>query len=1090
VKPISASCEPRSDILAGTFNPEIFTLSVGDVLNFYRSKKAAVHPIYTDAEQFFTQATYPTDGLKTTLQEVFARLGGDNTAPAIHRLETAFGGGKTHILVACTHIAFRGTEIADATESIIDAGLLPEPQQVDVVGVAGDDLAVHRSQGRELVPYTLWGEIAFQIGGAELYKQVEEAATSYAAPGKEYFTKVFGDRKVLVMIDELAQYAARLEAVHLGGGKQLGAFLMALHRHARSTPGVAVILTLASAQDAFADETERLAKLISDVRGQEVSEQDALGIGQDALKDVSSVVARDASPVTPVQAAEISRVLAQRLFQRIEDQAAEAAAEAYVALYTRNQGLLPEEATRADFRDRMVSHYPFHPTLVDFLNNKLSTAESFQGTRGVLRVLALAVRNLWQKGLHNIPMIHTCHIDLRNARTVNEVASRTGSGDLLPVLNADVGGVDTPNLEGGRSNAELADRRNPHPGGIPMYEYTWKTVFLHSLVGRDEGLRSNVFGIAEADALFEVSFPGAADGSEGLTPPQVMTALEEIEKTAFYLHKDQGRYYASLVPQPNKALARIRRSLSADQVRQEIASAARKVVKADVRTFHVVHDVSAPEHVPDKEGRPVLGLVAMDADPVDPGEFITTAGPNRPRIEQNTVFLLVPQTVPVRGAGQEGLFGDGDQARDILHRVEENARWALAVRELRRRPQDYGISPDKLDEDRFRDRAGKIGNDLETSVARAYNSLWYPSGSGQVARKEIKTAGGEGGAGILETIRKTLRDEGKLVTSEHTTQADLMNLSALFFEQADVASLEQLRENFLRIRRWPVLDDPGVFDQVIRAGVSRGTWCLFRMGSDENVRPDEFYSRETGDLPFELDLTQPGYSIVTPQGAKQRGWTAVDRPEPTKVRTWVREAATEAEVATVADLGERVAEMHGSVPDTDLQEAVANVVREGRLVAYKGKPDQKKKPDLVTGPDAMLYTPAPTDVILTKAKAAERGWLKAEVRALDLSGKKAAEILVPLLRRLGSLYNKGAKTTIDELDLTELRLPKGGTLRLTLSKVPPDSMKQLGELLETLDRVVTIGKDTEAFLRIAEPDESCPLIQELKKQTGQEESGA
>jgi len=33
------------------------------------------------------------------------------------------------------------------------------------------------------------------------------------------------------------------------------------------------------------------------------------------------------------------------------------------------------------------------------------------------------------------------------------VLGRTGSSDLLPVLNADIGGVDTAQLEGGRSNS-------------------------------------------------------------------------------------------------------------------------------------------------------------------------------------------------------------------------------------------------------------------------------------------------------------------------------------------------------------------------------------------------------------------------------------------------------------------------------------------------------------------------------------------------------------------------------------------------------------------------------------------------------------
>jgi len=96
VRSILDTCKPRADILGGTFNPEIFTASLSQVLDFYRGKKTVIHNLYTDAQQFFTQATYPTDGLRRVLYEVFGRLDGDNAMPAIHRLETGFGGGKTH----------------------------------------------------------------------------------------------------------------------------------------------------------------------------------------------------------------------------------------------------------------------------------------------------------------------------------------------------------------------------------------------------------------------------------------------------------------------------------------------------------------------------------------------------------------------------------------------------------------------------------------------------------------------------------------------------------------------------------------------------------------------------------------------------------------------------------------------------------------------------------------------------------------------------------------------------------------------------------------------------------------------------------
>ncbi len=270
------SCDPRPDIISGTFNPEIFTASLSEVFRFYSDRGTGINAIYTDAEQFFKEGTYATDGMRMVISEVFSRLSGDNTAPAIHRLETAFGGGKTHTLIACTHLAYKGKEAAGFVGDIINEDQLPNPGEISVAAVAGDEISVQKPKGTRLVPYTLWGEIAFQLGGEALYGQVEEDAVSPASPGKNYFETVFEDRKVLLMVDELAQYAARLSAAMPDGGNQLAAFLMSLHGYTRTRSGMAILLTLASSADAFANQTAQLAKLLSDVKGKEISKDETL----------------------------------------------------------------------------------------------------------------------------------------------------------------------------------------------------------------------------------------------------------------------------------------------------------------------------------------------------------------------------------------------------------------------------------------------------------------------------------------------------------------------------------------------------------------------------------------------------------------------------------------------------------------------------------------------------------------------------------------------------------------------------------------------------------------------------------------------
>jgi len=291
---IIESCRPREGILQGTFNPEVFTASLSQVIAHYRGRGGPIDNLYTDADQFFRDGTAPTDGIKFVLREALLRLSGDNSAPAIYRLETAFGGGKTHTLIALTHLAIRGSELAEVAAPLIDGTTLPAPGECCVAGVAGDELPVHRPQGPELVPYTLWGEIAFQIGGEALYKAIGEDATATAAPGSAYFDTVFKGRKALVMLDELAQYAARLEAARPNGAEQLAAFLLALHGYARTHSGLVIVVTLASEKDAFARQTRRFVELLSQVRGAEVGEAEAEAIAERAPDDAQSVVARDA----------------------------------------------------------------------------------------------------------------------------------------------------------------------------------------------------------------------------------------------------------------------------------------------------------------------------------------------------------------------------------------------------------------------------------------------------------------------------------------------------------------------------------------------------------------------------------------------------------------------------------------------------------------------------------------------------------------------------------------------------------------------------------------------------------------------------
>lgn len=1076
MKSILETCHPREELLRGTFNPEIFTAALSPVIRFYRAKPSAIDRIYSDADSFFTQATFPTQGLINTINNVFRRIGGDASAPAIQRLETAFGGGKTHTLIACTHIAYRGKSIASSVSSIINANLLPEPGEVHVVGIAGDEIAVNRTQGEALIPHTLWGEIAYQVGGEALYREVQEEAESRAAPGKQYLERVMGGKKVLIMLDELAQYAARLEAAHLHGAEQLSAFLMALNGFARERHGIAVLVTLAGSTDAFSRYTQQFTQLLNQIVVDPLSSDEATAIGERAIKGISSVISRDATIETPVQATEIASVLSRRLFANVDPGAAKETANEYMLLYSKNSSILPEDAVQENYRARMVKNYPFHPTLVDFLNQKLSLAENFQGTRGVLRVLAMTVRQIWQKQ-QPLTMIHTSNLDMRDASTVNEILGRTGSAELLSILNVDVGSVNTAmQVDGGISNAERADRKNPHPDKVPFFEYTWKTVFLHSLVGRSQGVGSRVFGLTEPEAIFAVTTPLA-------TPVQIRTALEEIEKSAFYLRYSEGKYYAHLEPTLNSVLSHIRGSVSSVQIQNQLKTTAKKLVM-DNPYFHVEHDVLSPEHLPDNKERPMLGVVSLSADMVDVEAFVTQRGDNRPRERQNLVFLLVPKTVKVKQEREQGTISQllQDGVSEDQQYIEDTARQVVAFRMLEQSPQNYGITPQKLQGTDFRARQSEREQALTTAVSGVYSKLFYPSVSGSITRKEIKVVSSEGGVSIVSIIRDALAKDKELLTGENNNTTDLQQLAALFFEHRDTIKVSQVINNFLCLRRWPVVDSIQSLAVLLRAGVDRDIWAAYKLGDQNDTKPTEFYNRDKP-FPFSGDILRGDYSLVTPQGAKSRGWLMDEQVDTQKVFNAVQSILHQGSAMVVRDIVHEIAESMGHVPDNIIQNQVLALARKQGAYIYSGKPDQIERPSaLISGPQTDLYTLRPEDVIITPAAGAERGWQVERVRPYELQGMGSAQKLMQLLPRIASMYNRGAaKSTVTNLDLYGLDLGDGATLRLQISNAGPDVMKKLDELLQSVHAIAKETPDSGAYFSIEKPIDGCGLIEELKK---------
>jgi len=147
-------CSPRADVPKGRINESDFAADLARVLN------GNAPPEYADAALFFAN-THPTAGLWNLLANVCRRLSGvGGEASSIFRLDTQYGGGKTHALIALSHAASGATSVPNI-EEFLDRSLLPRGE-VCVAAFDGEnaDPINGRPMGKGIRPFTPWGELA------------------------------------------------------------------------------------------------------------------------------------------------------------------------------------------------------------------------------------------------------------------------------------------------------------------------------------------------------------------------------------------------------------------------------------------------------------------------------------------------------------------------------------------------------------------------------------------------------------------------------------------------------------------------------------------------------------------------------------------------------------------------------------------------------------------------------------------------------------------------------------------------------------------------------------------------------------------
>ncbi|HHV54946.1 MAG TPA: ATP-binding protein [Firmicutes bacterium] len=822
MKTVFEMCLPRPEVLSGELHEASFAARLGDVV------RGTADPVYADPAAFFSR-THPTEGLRTLLTEALGRVWGTNPMAApVLRMETGFGGGKTHSLIALYHAA-SGRVPAEVLAPYVGGNAGAPREGARVAVVVGDDLnpvdGIRHPDGT--VTYTPWGEIAYQLGGRAAYEQVrgsDEARVPGAIPWRE----IIGEGPVVILLDELAPY---LRTLRTWRGREtlaghLAPFLKTLLEAVAASPRAVCVLTLAEASDAFGEETEELGQVLTQLIAE--------------LKAISGRIERILTPTSGEE--EIARILARQLFERVDTSGVPEIAAAYRAYFeeAQRQGAeLPASALTPDYLQFLERSYPFHPELLVTLNRKVSTIPNFQRTRGALRLLARAIRRLWEIRPADAWLIHPHHLDLSWDPIVEDLTSRLDRPRYKEVVHADIA---SPVAEHPGFASEI-DRVWQASGRRPFAKRAATAIFLHSLTrGPAIGARTE-----------EVNLACLAPGDD---PALLSQALKELERRCWYLEYEGERWRFLTEPSLNKMVVDEMQYVGVTRGKQVLDERLRAIWQSGV--FDVRRFPAEPAEIPDDAGKPKLAIVHYDAAAAREDEeappplvrrlFQEKGTVGEPRTFQNNVLFLVCDE-----AQKEDMITRAREAEAVRRLADNSERQRLLTPEQRKRLQE------RKDESELQ---------LRVAIHRAYRFLYYPSADAPrpavgLAREALPAQDqGEVNRDQSRVILDVLRRLEKVYTGDDRPIAPELIKRWAWTHGAREMPVAEVMRAFAMRRGLRVLLDPRPLREGILQGVRRGLWVYY----------DPAEGRGYGDeSPTPLVRLDGDAVLLEPELARERG---------------------------------------------------------------------------------------------------------------------------------------------------------------------------------------------------------------------------
>jgi predicted AAA+ superfamily ATPase len=759
---------PHPDVASGRYQQAEFAADLNQV---YRGEGV---PEYRDPEEFFAR-TFITDGIRLLLVNALQRLAGTGGDPVVE-LQTNFGGGKTHSMLALFHL-FSGLTASSlpGVEPLLQEAGVEQPAGVRRAVLVGQALSPGQSRLRDdgTEVRTLWGELGWQLLGREGYALVAEADRQGASPGSDVLSELF--RKTapcLVLIDEWVSYLRQLYHVHTMPAGSFDAnltFAQSLTEAARAVPRALLVASLPS----------------SDI---EVGGQG----GREALDRLRNTFGRMAEPWRPASTEEGFEIVRRRLFQPMDRSAypaRDAAIKAFSDLYRTQAQEFPAPAREGEYERRMKAAYPIHPELFDMLYKEWSSLDKFQRTRGVLRLMAATISVLWEGQDGNL-LILPGSVPIEQPAVHNELMHYL-EDPWMPVIETDVDGPQSLPLR--------LDRGNPNLGRYSAARRVARTIYL----GSAPTFHTPNKGIDDRQIKLGCVQPGESVATFG-------DALRRLADGATHLYVDGNRYWFSTQPSVTRLAEDRAAQQDPDTVLQHIEQAL-KQQQATRGEFARVHSCpTSSADVPDEQEARLVILRPATA-------HVSKAGDSPARKESETI--LQSRGASPRTYANMLVFLAADKTR--LEELDRAVRSYLAWRSIAEEHEQLNL--DAFQKNQALTKRDQAKQTVERRIPETY--IWLlvpgqPQPTGPVEWQEIRLQGDE--ALAVRAGRKLINEE-MLIRQLGGTRLR-MELDKIPLWRGDDLGIKQLWDDFCRYLYLPRLRDQTVLLGAIQDGVASLTW--------------------------------------------------------------------------------------------------------------------------------------------------------------------------------------------------------------------------------------------------------------------------